>query len=245
VSSPLQPSLSSSFAVGSLKKGSKQTLSLPSPGFNTLPHLRTTTSSPRFIQQQQVAAAGPSPSHHKRSPSSDSGHGTMHNNAQQQQTVPSGPGSGSGISNVRSNTPVSYHGSSSGGRIGEGSSGGRSGGSVVREVGKVPHTVYLHGKWKPVPVALAKIIHLWRFCFVPIQGLRCVYTIKPNAQFKRRVYSLSKLVKQNGRYCHFARRELVKYAPSKLVDMSGIQTRRISSSSSYRLTSTPTWDFKR
>jgi hypothetical protein len=144
-----EPSSSSSFAVGSLKKGSKQTLSLPSPGFNTLPHLRTTTSSPRFIQQQQVAAAGPSPSHHKRSPSSDSGHGTMHNNAQQQQMVPSGPGSGGGgISNVRSNTPVSYHGSTSGGRIGEGGSSGRIGSGVVREVGKVPHTVYLHGKWE-------------------------------------------------------------------------------------------------
>eukprot|EP00094_Tigriopus_californicus_P003255 TCALIF_03130-PB protein Name:"Similar to Asap2 Arf-GAP with SH3 domain, ANK repeat and PH domain-containing protein 2 (Mus musculus)" AED:0.23 eAED:0.23 QI:0/0.83/0.71/1/0.66/0.71/7/921/476 len=75
--------------MGSLKKGSKQTLSLPSTAYNTLPsqhHLRSSTSSPRFI-----------PNNHKRSPSSDSGHGTLHNPMMMSSTS-------------RSNTPVSYHG---------------------------------------------------------------------------------------------------------------------------------------
>ena len=104
--------------VGSLKKGTKQTLSLPSTAYNTLPshhHLRSSTSSPRFIANN-----------HKRSPSSDSGHGTLHHPV---------------MVNSRSNTPVSYHGGEghsrrSGGR----SNGGGSGGKVQH------HTVFLHGK---------------------------------------------------------------------------------------------------
>ena len=106
--------LVSHMGMGSLKKGSKQSMSLPSTAYNTLPshhHLKTSSSSPR------VANAA-SASSHKRSPSSDSGHGTLHNplasahhpHLQQHQ------------SSSRSTTPVSYHG------------------------GKVHHTVYLHGK---------------------------------------------------------------------------------------------------
>lgn len=64
-----------SHMVGSLKKGSKQSMSLPSTAYNTLPahvhHMRSTTSSPRVIAGQ----SGPQTSH-KRSPSSDSGTGS-------------------------------------------------------------------------------------------------------------------------------------------------------------------------
>ena len=84
--------------VGSLKKSSKQSLSLPSSStspssssYNTLPsqhHLmRASTSSPRCYVSNN---------NHKRSPSSDSGHGTMHNPLLS--------------ASSRSNTPVSYHG---------------------------------------------------------------------------------------------------------------------------------------
>ena len=62
--------------VGSLKKGSKQSMSLPSTAYNTLPahvhHMRSTTSSPRVIAGQQQNKKH----HHKRSPSSDSGTGS-------------------------------------------------------------------------------------------------------------------------------------------------------------------------
>ena len=133
--------------IGSLKKGSKQSLSLPSTAYNTLPsqhHLRTTTSSPRFIQQGPSSAHSThsSSAHHKRSPSSDSGHGTMHNTVPAPNaatSVSSGPASGGGGSgyaaNVRSTTPVSYHGSTGAGG-GGGSGGGR----------RSNNTVYLHGK---------------------------------------------------------------------------------------------------
>jgi len=64
-----------SHMVGSLKKGSKQSMSLPSTAYNTLPahvhHMRSTTSSPRVIAGQQNKKH-----HHKRSPSSDSGTGS-------------------------------------------------------------------------------------------------------------------------------------------------------------------------
>ena len=125
--------------IGSLKKGTKQSLSLPSTAYNTLPsqhHLRTTASSPRFIQQgpssshSTHSSAAAAHAHHKRSPSSDSGHGTMHNTVPQPNTVSSGPASG-----VRSTTPVSYHGSTGAGGGGGGSGGRRSN-----------NTVYLHGK---------------------------------------------------------------------------------------------------
>ena len=127
--------------IGSLKKGSKQSLSLPSTAYNTLPsqhHLRTTTSSPRFIQQGPSSSHSHSAaSHHKRSPSSDSGHGTMHQTAPNATSVSSGPASGGGgggfAANVRSTTPVSYHGSTGAG--GGGSGGGR----------RSNNTVYLHG----------------------------------------------------------------------------------------------------
>ena len=63
-----------SHMVGSLKKGSKQSMSLPSTAYNTLPahvhHMRSTTSSPRVIAGQSKKH------HHKRSPSSDSGTGS-------------------------------------------------------------------------------------------------------------------------------------------------------------------------
>ena len=63
-----------SHMVGSLKKGSKQSMSLPSTAYNTLPahvhHMRSTTSSPRIIAGQSKKH------HHKRSPSSDSGTGS-------------------------------------------------------------------------------------------------------------------------------------------------------------------------
>ena len=130
--------------IGSLKKGSKQSLSLPSTAYNTLPsqhHLRTTTSSPRFIQQGPSSAHSTHSAHHKRSPSSDSGHGTMHNTvpAPNAASVSSGPASGGGgsgyVPNVRSTTPVSYHGST-----GAGGGGGSGGG------GRSNNTVYLHGK---------------------------------------------------------------------------------------------------
>ena len=65
-----------SHMVGSLKKGSKQSMSLPSTAYNTLPahvhHMRSTTSSPRVIAGQQQNKKH----HHKRSPSSDSGTGS-------------------------------------------------------------------------------------------------------------------------------------------------------------------------
>merc|ERR1711963_815509 len=63
-----------SHMFGSLKKGSKQPMSLPSTAYNTLPahvhHMRSTTSSPRVIAGQSKKH------HHKRSPSSDSGTGS-------------------------------------------------------------------------------------------------------------------------------------------------------------------------
>ena len=82
-----------SHMVGSLKKGSKpsSSISLPSSAYNTLPsqhHLRTSTSSPRFIGTHSSTPPTTKPLH-KRSPSSDSGTG--------------------------SNTPVSSYHSNSGG----------------------------------------------------------------------------------------------------------------------------------
>jgi len=78
-----------SHMVGSLKKGSKQSMSLPSTAYNTLPahvhQMRSTTSSPRVISGQNISGnsggTGHGPSHgkkpyHKRSPSSDSGTGS-------------------------------------------------------------------------------------------------------------------------------------------------------------------------
>merc|ERR1719411_914892 len=63
-----------SHMVGSLKKGSKQSMSLPSTAYNPLPahvhHMRSTPSSPRVIAGQSKKH------HHKRSPSSDSGTGS-------------------------------------------------------------------------------------------------------------------------------------------------------------------------
>ncbi|XP_040581690.1 arfGAP with SH3 domain, ANK repeat and PH domain-containing protein isoform X2 [Lepeophtheirus salmonis] len=72
--------------VGSLKKGTKKHTS---PSYNTLPSNRYIRSSPKVISN--------SPAYHKRSPSSDSGNGTLHNPLS------------------RSNTPVSYL--SSGGKV--------------------------------------------------------------------------------------------------------------------------------
>ena len=111
--------------VGSLKKGSKQSMSLPSTAYNTLPshmhgggggHLRTSSSSPRVVNPGTpgtgVGVA------HKRSPSSDSGHGTLHN-----------PLAAVAAAQAhRSNTPVSY------------------GGGGGANSNKVHHTVYLHGE---------------------------------------------------------------------------------------------------
>ena len=83
-----------SHMVGSLKKGSKQSMSLPSTAYNTLPahvhQMRSTTSSPRVISGQNMSSGNSGgsstghhgPSHggkkpyHKRSPSSDSGTGS-------------------------------------------------------------------------------------------------------------------------------------------------------------------------
>ena len=83
-----------SHMVGSLKKGSKQSMSLPSTAYNTLPahvhQMRSTTSSPRVISGQNNSSnqsgihgsggkGGPGSSkkpYHKRSPSSDSGTGS-------------------------------------------------------------------------------------------------------------------------------------------------------------------------
>jgi hypothetical protein len=48
--------------------------------------------------------------------------------------------------------------------------------------------------------------------------LTCVYTIEQISDIKRRVCSSSKLDKQKGRYCRFARHKLVKYEPSRLVE---------------------------
>lgn len=65
-----------SHMVGSLKKGSKQSMSLPSTAYNTLPahvhQMRSTTSSPRVISGQ----SSKNKAYHKRSPSSDSGTGS-------------------------------------------------------------------------------------------------------------------------------------------------------------------------
>jgi hypothetical protein len=57
-----------------------------------------------------------------------------------------------------------------------------------------------------------------QYFFWESPDLRCVYTIEQSAEFKRRVCSSSKLIEQKGLYGRFARRELVKYAPSKLVE---------------------------
>ena len=79
-----------SHMVGSLKKGSKQSMSLPSTAYNTLPahvhQMRSTTSSPRVISGQNNSSnqSGGKGGHgssskkpyHKRSPSSDSGTGS-------------------------------------------------------------------------------------------------------------------------------------------------------------------------
>ncbi len=101
--------------VGSLKKGSKQSLSLPSTSaYNTLPsphHLRLAAAAAAVAATAASPAAAPSQPSHKRSPSSDSGHGTMHN------PLYMGPSASS-----RSNTPVSY-----------------------KSASRVPHTVFLHG----------------------------------------------------------------------------------------------------
>eukprot|EP00096_Caligus_rogercresseyi_P000256 TRINITY_DN10653_c0_g1_i1.p1 TRINITY_DN10653_c0_g1~~TRINITY_DN10653_c0_g1_i1.p1 ORF type:complete len:1071 (-),score=319.10 TRINITY_DN10653_c0_g1_i1:387-3599(-) len=95
--------------VGSLKKGSKKQHN-SSSSYNTLPSNRYVRSSPKVI------SSAPS-NYHKRSPSSDSGNGTLHNPLS------------------RSNTPVSYL-SSAGGKVhtvflqvgpkGEGGGGGTS-----------------------------------------------------------------------------------------------------------------------
>lgn len=74
--SPVSGSNLASHMVGSLKKGSKQSMSLPSTAYNTLPahvhnHMRSTTSSPRVISGSNKKSAN-----HKRSPSSDSGTGS-------------------------------------------------------------------------------------------------------------------------------------------------------------------------
>ena len=81
-----------SHMVGSLKKGSKQSMSLPSTAYNTLPahvhQMRSTTSSPRVISGQNSSnqsgvhgsggggAGSTKKPYHKRSPSSDSGTGS-------------------------------------------------------------------------------------------------------------------------------------------------------------------------
>lgn len=129
--------------VGSLKKGSKASnasLSLPAsaaPGssnaYNTLPsqhHLRAATSSPRFI----AASAGVGV--HKRSPSSDSGHGTLHHHLQASANT---PGS-------RSHTPVSLGQRERGGAAG--AAQGTPAAAGPNNGAKVHHTVYLHGKGK-------------------------------------------------------------------------------------------------
>ncbi len=123
---PVSGSNLASHMVGSLKKGAKQSMSLPSTAYNTLPshhHLRTSSSSPRVVGNQPAANSGGS---HKRSPSSDSGHGTLHNPlvpGQQPQQQHHHQHLSSNHSSSRSNTPVSYHGGN-----------------------KVHHTVYLHGE---------------------------------------------------------------------------------------------------
>jgi hypothetical protein len=74
---PVSGSNLASHMVGSLKKGSKQSMSLPSTAYNTLPahvhHMRSATSSPRVITGSKTSQNKP---HHKRSPSSDSGTGS-------------------------------------------------------------------------------------------------------------------------------------------------------------------------
>ena len=75
-----------SHMVGSLKKGSKQSMSLPSTAYNTLPahvhQMRSTTSSPRVISGQNTSSTpgghqgSAKKPYHKRSPSSDSGTGS-------------------------------------------------------------------------------------------------------------------------------------------------------------------------
>ena len=76
-----------SHMVGSLKKGSKQSMSVPSTAYNTLPahvhQMRSTTSSPRVISGQNTSSSTPGghqgsakKPYHKRSPSSDSGTGS-------------------------------------------------------------------------------------------------------------------------------------------------------------------------
>ena len=64
-----------SHMVGSLKKGSKQSMSLPSTAYNTLPahvhQMRSTTSSPRVISGQNISSGnsggtGHGPSHGKK-----------------------------------------------------------------------------------------------------------------------------------------------------------------------------------
>lgn len=61
--------------VGSLKKGSKQSMSLPSTAYNTLPaHVHQMRSSPRVISGS--SSSKKASQYHKRSPSSDSGTGS-------------------------------------------------------------------------------------------------------------------------------------------------------------------------
>ena len=87
---PFCPSVSgsnlASHMVGSLKKGAKQSMSLPSTAYNTLPahvhnRMRSVTSSPKVIgagqsQTPKTGSHSKTASHHKRSPSSDSGTGS-------------------------------------------------------------------------------------------------------------------------------------------------------------------------
>ena len=66
-----------SHMVGSLKKGSKQSMSLPSTAYNTLPaHVHQMRSSPRVISGSSSSNKKASSQYHKRSPSSDSGTGS-------------------------------------------------------------------------------------------------------------------------------------------------------------------------
>ena len=113
--------------IGSLKKGSKQSLSLPSTSYNTLPtnrHLRNNVTSPKFISQSSLSPGGSGKVTSPRGPNVTPPSNYMMMNKRSPSSTDSGHSS--------SNMPASYRSSS----------GNKRTSSKVQH-----HTVYLHGEF--------------------------------------------------------------------------------------------------
>lgn len=135
---PISANGSYNHLIGSLKKGSKQTMSLPSTSYNTLPtnrHLRNNVSSPKFISQSNLSGGkGQSPRSgiHSTPPNNNTSHSYLMMSANKRS--PSSTDSGhSSSNNPNLMTPLYQHHTMSTGK--------RHSSSKVQH-----HTVYLHGK---------------------------------------------------------------------------------------------------